>query len=94
MTVLSNGSNWIIIAKSVAGLNGVQNFTSSGTFTVPAGVTKVFAEVWGGGGGGSCDGATAGGTGGTLSFGAYISATGGAGASGDRSQHWRQRRHR
>lgn len=30
---------------------GMQAFTSSGTFTVPAGVTQVEALVWGGGGG-------------------------------------------
>jgi len=31
--------------------HGVQTFTSSGTFTVPAGVTSVSVELWGGGGG-------------------------------------------
>src|SRR5215472_18184259 len=36
-----------------------QTFTSSGTFTVPAGVTAVFVEVWGAGGAG---GATGGGS--------------------------------
>lgn len=32
---------------------GNQSFTSSGTFTVPAGVTEVFVRIWGGGAGGS-----------------------------------------
>lgn len=32
---------------------GTQVFTSSGTFTVPAGVSEVEVEVWGGGGGSS-----------------------------------------
>ncbi len=35
------------------GFNGIQEFTQSGTFTVPAGVTRLLVEVWGGGGGGS-----------------------------------------
>ena len=35
------------------GLNGIQEFTQSGTFTVPAGVTRLLVEVWGAGGGGS-----------------------------------------
>jgi len=103
--------------------SGVQSFTQSGAFTVPAGVTQVEVEVWGGGsgsfasiagmptyggsGGGSGGGyarkritglipgqsiavvVAAGGTGGTLqgdaatsggtsSFGSYVSATGGS----------------
>ena len=40
-----------------------QTFTSSGTWTVPAGVTSVDVETWGGGGSGSC-GRTRGGAGG------------------------------
>jgi phage-related tail fiber protein len=32
--------------------NGIQEFTQSGTFTVPAGVTHLLVELWGGGGGG------------------------------------------
>lgn len=53
----------------------------SSTFTVPTGVTKVFVTVAGGGGGGDAHQNTpiAGGTGGTSSFGAYVSATGGEG---------------
>lgn len=57
--------------------NGIQVFTSSGTFTVPAGITKVWVEVWGGGGGGYGDVGTTGG--GASSFGAYLNASGGAG---------------
>lgn len=33
------------------GWSNIQVFTSSGTFTVPNGVTKIFVEAWGGGGG-------------------------------------------
>jgi hypothetical protein len=32
--------------------NGMEEFTQSGVFTVPAGVTHLFVEIWGGGGGG------------------------------------------
>jgi hypothetical protein len=92
----------------------LQNFSASGTFTVPAGVTSLEVAVYGGGGGGKGEGATgnagaiayahvsgltpgasisvtvgsggAGGTypsngssGGTSSFGSYVTCTGGAG---------------
>lgn len=93
------------------GFSNMQVFESSGTFTVPAGVTKVKVTVVGGGGNGGGSGNTAtnvgrtggggggggaaieiisgltpsgtvavtvGGAGGTSSFGAYCSATGGA----------------
>ncbi len=33
------------------GLNGIQEFTTSGTFTAPAGITHVSVQLWGGGGG-------------------------------------------
>lgn len=51
------------------GFSNLQVFTTSGTFTVPVGVTKLKVTVVGGGGGGSA--------GGTTSFGALCSATGG-----------------
>jgi hypothetical protein len=93
------------------GFSNMQVFTSSGTFTVPTGITKVKVTVVGGGGGGGSfnsgsylggggggaaieiiSGLTPGGTvsvtvgaggaynatGGTSSFGAFCSATGGA----------------
>lgn len=53
-----------------------QVFTSSGTFTVPDGVTAVKVRGCGGGGGGYAINAH-GGHGGTTSFGSYCSATGG-----------------
>ena len=34
------------------GFSGIQDFTQSGTFTVPAGVTHLLVEMWGSGGGG------------------------------------------
>jgi hypothetical protein len=33
------------------GFNGIQEFTSTGTFTVPPDTTHILAEMWGGGGG-------------------------------------------
>ena len=50
----SNGTTWQSTALP-AGATGpnVQVFTSSGTFTVPAGITKLTVDVWGGGGGGA-----------------------------------------
>lgn len=55
-------------------------FTASGSWTVPAGVTRCkVTVVAGGGAGGGQSGA--GGTGGASSFGAYLTATGGAGAA-------------
>lgn len=51
--------------------NNMQVFTSSGTFTPAAGVTKVYVEVWGagGGGGGTSNATGAGGGGGAYSAG-------------------------
>lgn len=57
-----------------------QIFTSTGTFTVPEGVTAVKVRGCGGGGGGG-GGTTVATAGGTTSFGAYCSATGGEAAS-------------
>lgn len=59
-----------------SGLNSVQTFSSSGTWTKPTGVTKVIIEVQGGGGGGGggngpYDGAIAGGAGGSGGAGGY-----------------------
>jgi len=55
----------------------VVEFTSSGTWVVPSGVTKimVFAIAGGGGGGGAGSYATAGGTGGTTSITGSVSGT-------------------
>ena len=70
-----------LISSAVAGLTNSyiggrgQVFTSSGTFTVPAGVSAVKIRGCGGGGGGG----TGGTAGGTTSFGIYCTATGGSG---------------
>lgn len=57
-----------------------QVFTSSGTWSKPAGCSYVEVIVVGGGGS-SAGSSTAGGTGGTSSFGSHCSATGGGGSS-------------
>jgi len=55
---LNPGDIWLIVCNGtnfqLERLNGnnYQIFTSSGTFTVPAGVYRIYAEAWGGGGGG------------------------------------------
>ncbi len=77
------------------GFSQTQTFTSNGTFTVPAGVTSVTVEAWGGGGaGGGCTTLTrstgGGGAGGSytkttlvaVTSGATISVTVGAGGIG------------
>ena len=59
-----------------------QLFTSSGTFTVPSGVTAVKVTLVGGGGGGAAGyGGSNGGAGGTSSF-STLSSGGGSGATG------------
>jgi hypothetical protein len=39
-------------APGAGGLNGTREFTESATFAVPSNVTRMFVELWGGGGGG------------------------------------------
>lgn len=47
----TGGAGWVAFPRA-----GIQVFTTSGTFTAPAGVTGVEYEVWGGGGGaGGCN---------------------------------------
>ena len=58
--------------SGVFGTGKVEFWLSSGTFTIPTAITTVRVRMWGGGGG--CGNTTAGGT---SSFGAYCSATGG-----------------
>ena len=50
--LISEGAGWQVIGASGAVEHGYQLFTTSGTFNVPPGVTKVKATVIGGGGGG------------------------------------------
>lgn len=78
------GTTWVSIGtiQGTYSNSGALVFATSGTFTVPAGITKVYVEAWGGGGGGggSSSGELYNGTsGGTTSFGSLLSATGGGG---------------
>lgn len=68
---ITSGVGSIIIAALGGGLQTIQIFTSSGTWTKPAGITKILVKAIGGGGGG-------GGVGGA----ANRVALGGGGASG------------
>ena len=55
------------------GFNGIAEFTQTGTFTVPAGVTHILVEMWGAGGGGG-SGASEGCPGGHGAAGGYTRA--------------------
>ena len=48
--ITCNGTNFNLLR--LAGMN-FEVFSSSGTFTAPAGVERIYVECWGGGGGGS-----------------------------------------
>lgn len=61
--------------SGTGGFNGVQEFTQSGSFTVPAGITHIFVEMWGGGGGGGAGGFAISEPG---SFGQYVDRTSGS----------------
>jgi hypothetical protein len=51
----SGNATWQTAAVSTGSFTNMQVYASAGTntFTVPAGVTKIMVEVWGGGGGGA-----------------------------------------
>ena len=93
----ASGGAWLDANPAAAGGSaadgGIPNqqiFTSSGTFTVPAGVTKVEVFVWGGGGGGGVGGYSSVGSGGgfcqafvtELTPGTGITVTVGSGGAG------------
>ena len=73
-----DGTSWVSFTS-----HGIQVFTSSGTFTVPGGITKVYVTQVGGGGGGAGGNSGAGGgngnVGGATSFDTTLIAAGGAG---------------
>jgi hypothetical protein len=76
----TSGSNfWTVVAAPPVfypfPVPNLQVFTSSGSFTVPAGVTRISTEIWGGGGGAggaaNASGAGGGGGGGGFSEGVF-----------------------
>ena len=78
--LMSNGTTWTSVNPGLYDGVKVQAFTSSGTFTVPTGITSVKVSIAGGGGGGG--GLNNGGNGGTSSFGTFV--IGGGGGYGGR----------
>jgi hypothetical protein len=58
----SGKATWQTAAVSTGSFTNMQVYATAGTntFTVPAGVTKIMIEVWGGGGGGGASGANPG----------------------------------
>lgn len=72
-----------VLPTALSGLLlNVQVFTSSGTYTRTANVTRAVVIAVGGGGGSGGGSGSIGGTGGTTSFGSHVSAAGGLGGSG------------
>ena len=74
------GNGDVVYPVAAGGFTNMQVFTSPGTWTNPGSVSTVKVTVVGAGGGGKQGNFPAGGTGGTSSFGAFCSATGGTGA--------------
>jgi hypothetical protein len=70
-TFLRGDMAWTAVSD-VSGFNSMQQFTSSGTWTKPSGITKIVVEIFGGGGGG----------GGGRSSGSYPNGANGGGAGG------------
>jgi hypothetical protein len=68
-------------AASGGGQLQVELFTAPGTWTKPASCTQVKVTVIGGGGGGQAPGTPQAGSGGTSSFGPFITCTGGTGGN-------------
>jgi Glycine-rich domain len=58
----------VTLSLAIGNVNGVKEFTASGPFTVPPGITHLMVEMWGAGGGGdfssTCGTGTVGGSGG------------------------------
>jgi hypothetical protein len=104
LVLVRNGNRWREANRSAdvteAGAShGSQVFTSSGTFTVPEGVDRVWVSLTGGGGGGGggsgnwAYSGSAGQAGGASSFGAHASSPGGGGGGGSSgvtlwTDHW------
>jgi hypothetical protein len=81
----SNGTTWTSAAAAGGGGDYImRTYTSPATWSKPANLKAVKVTLVGGGGGGAVNNpgpGQSGGAGGTSSFGAFLSATGGAGAT-------------
>ena len=78
----SNGTAWTSAAAPAGGFSNMQVFTSSGTFTVPAGVTKAKVTVVGGGGNGGSSTSTSS-NGGSMNAMFALGGTGSGGGDGN-----------
>lgn len=59
------GSAWVaVVATPLAGFSRIVRFTATGSWTVPAGITRARVRIWGGGGGGGGNGTAGAGGGG------------------------------
>lgn len=61
LDAIDDGSISTLLANlktTIRAFNGIQRFTSSGSFTVPLGITKIYVSGCGAGGGGGYSGAT------------------------------------
>ncbi len=74
-SAVAGGYVYYVGGHTGAGGTTVETFTSDGTFNVPAGVTSVTVEMWGGGGGGGGGGTNAGSNGGDGGGGGYARST-------------------
>jgi hypothetical protein len=52
VTIYKSSTNWWL-PRSPSNSHGSEYFSSSGTFTIPSWISRVWVECWGGGGGGS-----------------------------------------
>ena len=60
--VLMTNNTGATIWSDLCDFKNIASYTQNGTWPIPAGVTKIMIEAWGGGGGGSAGGGGAGGT--------------------------------
>ena len=60
--VLMTNNTGATVWSDLCDFKNIASFTQNGTWTIPAGVTKIMIEAWGGGGGGAAGGGGGGGT--------------------------------
>lgn len=79
VVLVCDGSRWNIESRVYANPHGYAMFKSTGTITIPAGVSTGMISGIGGGGGGGAAVLNNGSDGGTTSFGSLVSLSGGTG---------------